>query len=56
MGWHSNPRKQPWTCGLDMDADMALLQEAGAPPPEVAEHIQTDGTPSQTNGAAGVQP
>ena len=32
--------QQSWRCLLDMDIDLALLQEAGQPPPDVAERIE----------------
>ena len=33
---------QPWKCLLDMDVDLALLQEATEPPADVAERIRAD--------------
>ena len=34
-----------------MDADIALLQEAGAPPPEIASRVDVDPAPWRTAGA-----
>ena len=56
VSWNINHSKKPWSYLLDMDADIALLQEAGEPPPEVAERIETDTAPWQTDGADVVQP
>ena len=35
-------RHEPWRRLLDMGIDLALLQEAGKPPPDVAERMQAD--------------
>ena len=51
VSWNIAHRHEPWYCLLDMDADIALLQEAGEPPPEVAGRIETDGAPWLTAGA-----
>ena len=51
VSWNINHRKKSWVCLLDMDVDIALLQEAGEPPPEVAERIETDVAPWRTAGA-----
>ncbi len=56
VSWNINRRKKPWACLLDMDADIALVQGAGEPPPEVAEHIETDAALWQTEGADVRQP
>ena len=42
MSWNMVHRHEPWRCLLDMDIDLALLQEAGKPPPDVAEQTQAD--------------
>ena len=34
VSWNVAHRHEPWRCLLDMDADVALLQEAGEPPPD----------------------
>ena len=42
ISWNMAHWHEPWRCLLDMDIDLALLQEAGRPPPDVAERIQAD--------------
>lgn len=42
VSWNVARRHEPWRCLLDMDIDLALLQEAGTPPPDVAEQIEAD--------------
>ena len=42
ISWNMAHWHDPWRCLLDMDIDLALLQEAGKPPPDVAERIQAD--------------
>ena len=42
ISWNLARRHEPWRCLLDMDIDLALLQEAGKPPPDVAERIEDD--------------
>lgn len=42
ISWNMAHRYEPWRRLLDMDVDLALLQEAGKPPPDVAERIQAD--------------
>ena len=39
VSWNIAKRHEPWCQLLEMDADVALLQEAGQPPPDVAERI-----------------
>ena len=39
---HGACRHQPWRCLLDMDIDLALLQEACKPPPDATERVQAD--------------
>ena len=39
--WNINKSHEPWRQLVVMDADIALLQEAGRPPPEVADKIDT---------------
>ena len=36
VSWNIAHRHEPWSWLLDMDADVALLQEAGEPPAAVA--------------------
>ena len=42
ISWNMAHRHEPWRCLLGMGIDLALLQEAGKPPPDVAERIQAD--------------
>ena len=42
ISWNMAHRHESWRSLLDMDIDLALLQEAGRPPPDVAERIQAD--------------
>ena len=42
ISWNMQRKHDSWRCLLDMDIDLALLQEAGKPPPDVAERIQAD--------------
>ena len=48
--WNIAHRHEPWRRLLEMDADIALLQEAGEPPPEVAERITTGDAPWRIPG------
>ena len=41
VSWNIAKWHQPWRQLLDMDADVALLQEAGMSPPDVAESVDT---------------
>lgn len=40
VSWNIGKRQEPWRQLLQMDADFALLQEAGNPPEDVADRIQ----------------
>ena len=42
ISWNMAHRHESWRCLLDMDIDLALLQEAGKPPPDVAERIRAN--------------
>ena len=42
ISWNMRQKHDSWRCLLDMDIDLALLQEAGKPPPDVAQRIQAD--------------
>ncbi len=46
---------QPWHTLADTDADVALLQEAGWPPSEVAERIEVNPAPWGTAGVDGAR-
>ena len=39
VSWNIAARQKPWRQLLEMDADVTLLQEAGDPPPDVAERL-----------------
>ena len=49
--WNIARRNEPWHWLLELDADVALLQEAAEPPPEVAARIETDPAPWDISGA-----
>ena len=51
VSWNLAHRKKSWSRLLDTDADIALLQEAGEPPPKIAARIKTDAAPWWTAGA-----
>ena len=42
ISWNMQHKRLSWRRLLDMDIDLALLQEAGRPPTDVAERIQAD--------------
>ena len=42
VSWNMAHKHRSWRHLLDMDIDLALLQEAGEPPPDVAERIEAD--------------
>ena len=50
VSWNIAGCVEPWSVLTEMDADIALLQEAGAPPPEVAGRIDVDCAPWRTPG------
>ena len=41
VSWNTAKRQKPWRQLLQMDADVALLQEAGNPPADVGESVDT---------------
>ena len=41
VSWNIAARNEPWRQLLDMDADIALLQEARPPPPDAASEVDT---------------
>ena len=53
ISWNIAGREAPWRWLVAMDADVALLQEAAAPPWAVAEHVDVDPAPWRTPGADG---
>ena len=56
ISWNIARRVSPWHCLLDMDVDIALLQEAAEPPAEVAERVEVDPAPWRTAGADADRP
>ena len=42
ISWNMAHKKKPWECLLGMDIDLALLQEAIEPPPDVMKRIEAD--------------
>ncbi|MCY3784182.1 MAG: hypothetical protein OXG79_10390 [Chloroflexi bacterium] len=48
--WNIARRNEPWRWLLDMDADVALLQEAAEPPSEVAARVEIDPAPWDISG------
>ena len=50
LSWNIAGMIEPWRTLVDMDADVALLQEAGWPPADVANGIQVDSAPWGTAG------
>ena len=61
VSWNIGGREAAWEVLLDMDVDIALLQEARPPPPHLAEFVEVDPSPWYTAGgdkpwkAAGVK-
>ena len=51
ISWNIARRREPWRHLLDMDADIALLQEAAEPPPEIAARVAIDPAPWRLVGA-----
>jgi len=56
VSWNIAHRPEPWRCLLESDADIALLQEATAPPPDVASRLEVDAAPWETAGAGARRP
>lgn len=48
VSWNMAHKHDSWRFLLDLDVDLALLQEAGKPPPDVAERIEVDSAPWET--------
>ncbi len=51
VAWNIARRPESWRYLLDTDADIALLQEAAAPPADVARRLEVDPGPWKTAGA-----
>ena len=56
IAWNLAHRAESWRFLLGTDADIALVQEASAPPPDVAQRIAVDSAPWQTAGAGKYRP
>jgi len=50
ISWNIGRRTEAWRRLLDTDADIALLQEATEPPPDVASRVVVDVEPWRTEG------
>jgi hypothetical protein len=50
--WNIARRKEAWRHLLDVDADVALFQEAAEPPADVARRLEVDPAPWRTGGEA----
>ena len=53
VSWNIAGSTEPWRVLASTDASIALLQEACAPPPDVADRIETNPAPWHTPGADG---
>jgi len=51
ISWNIAHRKESWHQLLSSDADIALLQEASEPPPEIKEQIDIDSEPWETHSS-----
>ena len=56
LSWNMAHRKESWYHLVDTDADIALLQEASAPPRDIAARIEVDEEPWRTDAADAVRP
>ena len=45
ISWNMAHKQESWRCLLDMDIDLALLQEACRPPDDIAERLEIDPAP-----------
>ncbi len=50
VSWNIAGSTEPWRVLVGMKADVALLQEAGAPPPDIAERVEVNPAPWSTAG------
>jgi hypothetical protein len=51
IAWNLARREESWRHLVGTDADIALVQEAAPPPPEIAQRITVDSAPWKTAGA-----
>ena len=56
VSWNVARRREPWRVLGEMDHDVALLQEASRPPPDVATRIAVDPAPWRTASARASRP
>jgi len=56
VSWNIACKHAAWSCLLKTDADVALLQEASEPPPEVAKRIEAGPEPWHTPGVDARRP
>ena len=52
ISWNIARREMAWRSLLESDSDIALLQEANEPPPDIAKTLDINPSPWQTGGAA----
>lgn len=51
ISWNIARRDEPWRALVESNADIALLSEAAAPPPDVTDRVEVDPSPWITVGA-----
>jgi len=56
IAWNLAHREESWRFLVGTDADIALVQEATAPPPDIAQGVAVDSAPWQTAGAGKYRP
>ena len=56
IAWNLARREESWRSLIGTDADVALVQEAAPPPPDVAQRIEVDSAPWKTAGAGCCRP
>jgi hypothetical protein len=56
VSWNIARKDEAWRWLLQSDADLALLQEAAAPPADVAPRVEVNPAPWETDGAGAHRP
>ncbi len=56
IAWNLARREESWRFPIGTDADVALVQEAAPPPPDVAQRIEVDSALWKTAGAGCYRP
>lgn len=56
ISWNIGHRSEVWRTLVDSDADIALLQEACEPPPDIASRFDVGVEPWRTEGAGAKRP